>query len=44
MIKNGYLRIFEKVEETAERKPDKVVMDTGYYSGENVEEAEKPKI
>ena len=30
-----------KVEETVERKPEKAVMDAGYYSKDNLEKAEK---
>ncbi len=33
--------MLEKVEETMEKKPEKAVMDAGYYSKGNLEKAEK---
>src|SRR4030042_6859358 len=35
------LPMLEKVEETVEKKPEKAVMDAGYYSKDNLEKAEK---
>ena len=39
--KRQMLPMLEKVEETVERKPEKAVMDAGYYSKDNLEKAEK---
>ena len=39
--KKQILPMLEKVEETVEKKPEKAVMDAGYYSKENLEGAEK---
>ena len=39
--KKQMLPMLEKVEETVEKKPEKAVMDAGYYSRENLEKAEK---
>jgi len=39
--KKQMLPMLEKVEETVEKKPEKAVMDAGYYSKENLEKAEK---
>lgn len=39
--KGQMLPMLEKVEETAGKKPDKAVMDAGYYSRDNLEKAEK---
>ena len=39
--KRQMLPMLEKVEETVEKEPEKAVMDAGYYSGENLEKAEK---
>jgi transposase len=42
--KKQMLPMLEKVEETMERKPEKAVMDAGYYSKDNLEKAEKAAI
>ena len=39
--KRQMLPMLEKVEETVEKKPEKAVMDAGYYSKDNLEKAEK---
>jgi len=39
--KKQMLPMLEKVEETVEKKPEKAVMDAGYYSKDNLEKAEK---
>jgi transposase len=39
--KKQMLPMLKKVEETVERKPEKAVMDAGYYSKDNLEKAEK---
>jgi transposase len=39
--KRQMLPMLEEVEETVEKKPEKAVMDAGYYSKENLEKAEK---
>jgi transposase len=39
--KRQMLPMLEKVEETMEEKPEKAVMDAGYYSKDNLERAEK---
>ena len=39
--KKQMLPMLDKVEETVEKKPEKAVMDAGYYSKENLEGAEK---
>ena len=39
--KRQMLPMLEKVEETVEKKPEKAVMDAGYYSKDNLERAEK---
>ena len=39
--KKQMLPMLEKVEETVKKKPDKAVMDAGYYSRENLEKVEK---
>jgi len=39
--KKQLLSMLEKVEETVEKKPEKAVMDAGYYSKENLEKGEK---
>jgi len=39
--KRQMLPMLEKVEETVEKKPEKAVMDAGYYSRDNLEKAEK---
>jgi len=41
--KKQMLPMLEKVEETVEKKPEKAVMDAGYYSKDNLEKAEKGK-
>jgi hypothetical protein len=33
--------MLEKIAETAEKKPEKAVMDAGYHSKENLEKAER---
>lgn len=39
--KRQMLPMLQRVEEAVEKKPEKAVMDAGYYSGENVQKAEK---
>jgi len=39
--KKQMLPMLEKVAETVEKKPEKAVMDAGYYSKDNLEKAEK---
>jgi len=39
--KKQMLPMLEKIEETVEKKPEKAVMDAGYYSQDNLEKAEK---
>lgn len=39
--KRQMLPMLEKVEETVQKKPEKAVMDAGYYSKDNLEKAEK---
>ena len=39
--KRQMLPMLERVEETVEKKPEKAVMDAGYYSKDNLEKAEK---
>jgi hypothetical protein len=39
--KKQMLPMLEKIEEAVERKPEKAVMDAGYYSKENLEKVEK---
>ena len=39
--KKQMLPMLENVEETVEQKPEKAVMDAGYYSKDNLEKAEK---